>query len=121
MTLPISPPFAPMEALPVLDIPGGGQWQCEPKWDGFRCLVFKDGKHGELQSKKGESLNRYFSELLSALQVLEANRYVIDGGIVVPAGEIFSFDDLLQRIRPPASTAILSARQGAARRRSAVF
>ena len=59
MTLPINPPFAPVEALPVLTIPGGGDWQYEPKWDGFRCLVFKDGKHVELQSKKGESFNRY--------------------------------------------------------------
>jgi ATP-dependent DNA ligase len=103
MTLPISPPFAPMEALPVLEIPSGGQWQYEPKWDGFRCLVFKDGKHVELQSKKGESLNRYFPELLAAAQEVEANKYVIDGEIVVPAGEIFSFDDLLQRIHPAES------------------
>ena len=103
MTLPISPPFAPMEVLRVFTIPSGGEWQYEPKWDGFRCLVFKDGKQVELQSKKGESLNRYFPELLSPLRLLEANRYVIDGEIVVPAGEIFSFDDLLQRIHPAQS------------------
>jgi ATP-dependent DNA ligase len=103
MTLPISPPFAPMEALPVLDIPGGDQWQYEPKWDGFRCLVFKDRTQVELQSKKGESLNRYFPELLSALHEVEAHRFVLDGEIVVPAGAIFSFDDLLQRIHPAES------------------
>jgi len=57
-----------MEALPVDTIPSGSEWQYEPKWDGFSCLVFKDGKHVELQSKKDESLSRYFPELVSAVQ-----------------------------------------------------
>jgi ATP-dependent DNA ligase len=103
MTLPISPPFAPMEALPVRDIPSGSEWQYEPKWDGFRCLIFKEEKSIELQSKKGESLNRYFPELVAAVQELAAERFVIDGEIVVPAGDGFSFDDLLQRIHPAQS------------------
>ena len=103
MTLPISPPFAPMEALPVRDIPRGSNWQYEPKWDGFRCLIFKEGKNIELQSKKGESLNRYFPDLLAAVQDLAADKFVIDAEIVVPAGAGFSFDDLLQRIHPAQS------------------
>lgn len=103
MTLPISPPFAPMEALPVRDIPSGSNWQYEPKWDGFRCLIFKEGKNIELQSKKGESLNRYFPELVTAVQELSADKFVIDGEIVIPAEEGFSFDDLLQRIHPAQS------------------
>ncbi len=103
MTLPISPPFAPMEALPARDIPSGSNWQYEPKWDGFRCLIFKEGKNIELQSKKGESLNRYFPELVTAVQELSADKFVIDGEIVIPAQEGFSFDDLLQRIHPAQS------------------
>jgi ATP-dependent DNA ligase len=103
MTLPISPPFAPMEALPVRDIPSGTYWQYQPKWDGFRCLIFKEGKNIELQSKKGESLNRYFPDLVTAVQQLAADKFVIDAEIVVPAGASFSFDDLLQRIHPAQS------------------
>jgi ATP-dependent DNA ligase len=76
MTLPISPPFAPMEALPARDIPGGSEWQYEPKWDGFRCLIFNEGKTIELQSKKGESLNRYFPELVASVQELAADKFV---------------------------------------------
>ena len=78
MTLPISPPFAPMEALPVLNIPRGGQWQYEPKWDGFRCPVFRDGTQVELQSKKGESLNRYFPDLLSDYSNSRRTDFVLD-------------------------------------------
>jgi ATP-dependent DNA ligase len=103
MKLPVNPPYAPMEALPVSEIPRGKEWQYEPKWDGFRCIAFKDGKNVELQSKNGQPLSRYFPELVSSLQAIHANRFVIDGEIVIPAGESFSFDDLLQRIRPAES------------------
>ena len=101
--LPIEPPFAPMDALPVARIPAGPDWQYEPKWDGFRCLAFKDGGAVDLQSKKTEPLGRYFPELIAALEQVKADRFVIDGEIVVPAGAAFSFDDLLQRIHPAAS------------------
>ena len=103
MTLPIKRPFPPMEALSVEAIPAGPEWQYEPKWDGFRCLAFRDGKSVELQSKSGQSLTRYFPELVEALAVLSARRFVLDGEIVVPADGGFSFDALLQRIHPAQS------------------
>jgi ATP-dependent DNA ligase len=103
MTLPIHPPFAPMEALSVDEIPLGAEWQYEPKWDGFRCLAFRDGPSVELQSKSGQPLTRYFPEILMALRTLEAEAFVLDGEIVVPADGGFSFDALLQRIHPAAS------------------
>jgi ATP-dependent DNA ligase len=96
-------PYPPMEALSVEDVPKGNDWQYEPKWDGFRCLVFKDGGKIELQSKSGQSLTRYFPELVDVLRKLKARRFVVDGEIVVPRGPAFSFDDLLQRIHPAAS------------------
>ena len=103
MHLPIQPPFAPMEALLVDEIPLGDQWQYEPKWDGFRCLVFRDGSEVRLQSKSGQSLSRYFPELIEAFLQLPCQRFVIDGEIAVPVDSHFSFDDLLQRIHPAAS------------------
>src|SRR5690348_15417584 len=103
MTLPLKPPFAPMEALSVDTIPEGEDWQYEPKWDGFRCLLFRDGGKVELQSKSGQSLTRYFPELAEAAAALKAKRFVLDGEIVVPDGRAFSFDNLLQRIHPAAS------------------
>jgi len=103
MALPINPPYPPMEALSVDKIPSGEAWRYEPKWDGFRCLIFKDGDKVELQSKKGESLGRYFPELVTATQRLGTKRSVLDGEIVIPSGPGFSFDDLLQRIHPAQS------------------
>jgi ATP-dependent DNA ligase len=103
MALPINPPYPPMEALSVGEIPAGDSWRYEPKWDGFRCLVFKDGDTIELQSKKGEPLGRYFPELVAAMQGIAATKCVLDGEVVIPAGAGFSFDDLLQRIHPAAS------------------
>jgi ATP-dependent DNA ligase len=100
--LALRPPFAPMEALPVDTIPTGREWQYEPKWDGFRCLAFRDGDRVELQSKAGRPLTRYFPELVAALRALKAKAFVLDGEIVVPADGAFSFDDLLQRIHPAA-------------------
>jgi ATP-dependent DNA ligase len=96
-------PFAPMEALSVDDIPIGGCWQYEPKWDGFRCLVFRDGRNAELQSKSGRPLTRYFPELIAAFLSLKAQRFVLDGEIVIPQDGTFSFDALLQRIHPAPS------------------
>lgn len=103
MHLPIQPPFAPMEALLVDEIPLGDQWQYEPKWDGFRCLVIRDGSEVQLQSKSGQGLSRYFPELIEAFLQLTCQRFVIDGEIAVPVDSRFSFDDLLQRIHPAAS------------------
>jgi ATP-dependent DNA ligase len=103
MTLALPQPFPPMEALSVDKIPEGENWQYEPKWDGFRCLIFRDGGKVDLQSKSGQSLTRYFPELVAAVASLKARRFVIDSEIVVPHGRAFSFDDLLQRIHPAAS------------------
>src|SRR5438309_2891759 len=101
--LEVRPPYAPMEALSVETIPVGADWQYEPKWDGFRCLVFRDGDKVTLQSKAGKPLTRYFPEIVDAVRALAANRFVLDGEIVVPHGRAFSFDDLLQRIHPAQS------------------
>ena len=95
-----------MEAVSADRIPTGDSWRYEPKWDGFRCLAFKDGDKVELQSKKGEPLGRYFPELIASLRRVEANKFVLDGEIVIPAGAGFSFDDLLQRIHPAQSRVI---------------
>ena len=103
MTLALRQPFPPMEALSVNEIPEGIAWQYEPKWDGFRCLIFRDGAKVDLQSKSGQSLTRYFPELVAAVAALKPKRFVLDGEIVLPHGQAFSFDDLLQRIHPAAS------------------
>ena len=103
MKLPIVPPFPPMEATLVDRMPEGSGWQYEPKWDGFRCLLFRDGGEVYLQSKAGQPLARYFPELVSAALLLKAERFVLDGEIAIPVGERLSFDDLLMRIHPAES------------------
>jgi ATP-dependent DNA ligase len=92
-----------MEAVSVDEIPTGPGWQYEPKWDGFRCLVFRNGRQVELQSKSGRSLTRYFPELVDAVLKVKAQSFVLDGEIVIPQGKAFSFDALLQRIHPAQS------------------
>src|SRR2546422_10476331 len=87
-------PFVAMEARSVDAIPRGSEWQYEPKWDGFRCLVRRDGASVALQSKSGEDLTRYFPELVEATLRLKASEFTLDGEIVVPHGKTFSFDDL---------------------------
>ncbi len=101
--LPIKTSYEPMEAELVEILPDATGWQFEPKWDGFRCLIFKDGNEVKLISKSGKPLDRYFPELQEAIVQLEPDRFVLDSEIVVPIGETFSFDDLLQRIHPAAS------------------
>jgi ATP-dependent DNA ligase len=103
MPLEIHAPMPLMEALSVDTIPNGEEWQYEPKWDGFRCLALRDGRHVELQSKSEQSLTRYFPELVRAFREVKANRFALDGEIAIPIGEDFSFDALLQRIHPAAS------------------
>ena len=92
-----------MEARSVETIPQGREWQYEPKWDGFRCLLRREAEAVELHSKSGERLSRYFPEIVDAALKLKARRFLLDGEIVVPRGRGFSFDDLLQRIHPAAS------------------
>ena len=92
-----------MEARSVNSIPRGPEWQYEPKWDGFRCLLSRQDRKVDLRSKSGEDLTRYFPELAEAALKLKATTFRLDGEIVVPHGKAFSFDDLLQRIHPAAS------------------
>ena len=92
-----------MEASPAASLPVGQNWQYEPKWDGFRCLAFRNGKTIDLESKAGKPLTRYFPELASSLLALRASQFVLDGEIVVPAGNGLSFDHLLMRIHPSKS------------------
>ena len=92
-----------MEALSVDAIPQGSEWQYEPKWDGFRCLAFRNGRKIDLQSKSQQSLARYFPEIVNALSEIDSPRFALDGEIAIPAGRTFSFDALLQRIHPAAS------------------
>lgn len=92
-----------MEARSVDTIPVGEQWQYEPKWDGFRCLLARDAKTVTMTSKSGQDLTRYFPEVAHAAGQFPEQRFIIDGELVVPIGEEFSFDALLQRIHPAAS------------------
>lgn len=101
--LPLAPPFAPMEADLVEALPAGDAWRFEPKWDGFRCLAFREGRRVELWSKAQKRLERYFPEVVGALLALDADRFVLDGELVVPVEQVVSFDHLLQRIHPAAS------------------
>src|SRR4051812_20108737 len=104
MSLLIPKSFVPMDALAVAEIPAdSNEWQYEPKWDGFRCLSFRDGKSIDLQSKSSKPLSRYFPEIVEALSNLKATRFVLDGEIAIPEGTGLSFDALLQRIHPSAT------------------
>ncbi len=103
MSLPIPRSYAPMEALQVGELPLGDEWQYEPKWDGFRCLAFRDGDAVDLMSKSGKPLGRYFPDVVDAVRAIDAERFVLDGEIVIPVGKLLSFDELLLRIHPAAS------------------
>ncbi|HET6407420.1 MAG TPA: ATP-dependent DNA ligase [Chthoniobacteraceae bacterium] len=103
MNLPIQPPFPPMEALSVDRIPTGDQWQYEPKWDGFRCLAFRDEDEVQLQSKAGQPLARYFPELVEAVKALKPRKFVLDSEIAIPVGQKLSFEDLQLRLHPAES------------------
>lgn len=84
MTLPLRMPFAPMEALSVDEIPVGPHWQYEPKWDGFRCLAFRNRSAVELRGKSGKSLTRYFPDVVQLLMRLPTKRCVLDGELAIP-------------------------------------
>ena len=100
LDLPLLPPYPPMEAKRVAKIPTGDSWLFEPKWDGFRAIVFRSGDAVAIQSKAGQPLARYFPELVEAFLALKEKHFILDGEIVVPVQGILSFDDLLQRIHP---------------------
>jgi ATP-dependent DNA ligase len=96
-------PLPPMEAVTSETLPTDGDWQYEPKWDGFRAVAYRDGATVKLQSKSGQPLERYFPEVVERLLKIGAKTFVLDGELVVPVGKSLSFDDLLQRIHPAAS------------------
>ena len=92
-----------MEARSVDEIPTDNGWQYEPKWDGFRCLAFRDGADIFLQSKAGQPLARYFPDVVRALGALRAKQFVLDGELVIPIAGALSFDELQLRLHPAAS------------------
>ena len=99
----LKPPLPPMEARWVDQIPVGEEWQYEPKWDGFRCIAFRDRAEIYLQSKAGQSLGRYFPDVVAALADLETSQFVLDGELVIPVDGALSFDALQLRLHPAAS------------------
>jgi ATP-dependent DNA ligase len=103
MHLPVNPPVLPMLAKRVGELPVGGTWIFEPKWDGFRALVFRDGDEILIQSRDEKSLNRYFPELLEPLRSQLPARCVLDGEIVIANDSALDFDALQLRIHPAAS------------------
>src|SRR5215475_8066316 len=103
MHLRVNPPVLPMLAKRVGELPIGGTWIFEPKWDGFRALVFRDGDEILLQSRDEKSLNRYFPELLAPLRSQLPARCVLDGEIVLVQDGALDFDALQLRIHPAAS------------------
>ena len=92
-----------METRSVDDIPTGDEWQYEPKWDGFRCLVFRDGDQIYLQSKNGQPLARYFPDVVTNVAKLPQRSFVLDGELVIPVDGALSFDELQLRLHPAAS------------------
>lgn len=92
-----------MEMRSVEEIPADSGWQYEPKWDGFRCIAFRNGELIDLQSKSGQPLARYFPDVTSALAKLPEHRFVLDGELAVPIGNALSFDELQLRLHPAAT------------------
>lgn len=109
MTLPFSPPIEPMLSKAAEALPREGGWQFEPKWDGFRTLVFRDGDEITLQSRDGRPMNRYFPELEAPLAAALPERCVLDGEIVIAGENGLDFEALLLRIHPAASRVKLLA------------
>jgi ATP-dependent DNA ligase len=92
-----------MEARSVEEIPTGKEWQYEPKWDGFRCLAFRNRDKIFLQSKNGQPLARYFPDVVANVAKLPQQQFVLDGELVIPIGGALSFDELQLRLHPAAS------------------
>jgi len=114
MRLPFAPPLEPMLSRAAEALPRGEGWQFEPKWDGFRTLVFRDGDEILLQSRDARSMNRYFPELLAPLAAALPERGVVDGEIVIVGPGGLDFEALLLRIHPAASRVKLLAEQSPA-------
>ena len=111
MTLPLSPPVKPQLARPAKQLPEGDEWRYEPKWDGFRTLIFRDGNDVHLQSRNGKPMNRYFPEIPPQVLQLPSERIVLDGELMVVIDGIQEFDLLGQRIHPAKSRVEMLARE----------
>ena len=111
MALPFHAPVAPMLSKAAEDLPGGDGWQFEPKWDGFRTLVFRDGDEVLLQSRDEKPMNRYFPELIEPLKAVLPERCVLDGEVVIVGKNGLDFEALLLRIHPAASRVKLLAEE----------
>src|SRR5437870_2720058 len=101
--LPLKPPIKPQLARPAKELPEGAEWRYEPKWDGFRTIVFRDGDDVHLQSRNGRPMNRYFPEVIPHVLSLPDQRLVLDGELIVVVDGIQEFDLLGQRIHPAKS------------------
>src|SRR6188768_1922421 len=114
MSLPFAPPLAPMLSSAADGLPEGEGWQFEPKWDGFRTLVFRDGDEILLQSRDEKPMNRYFPELEAPLRAALPERCVLDGEVVITGPNGLEFEALLLRIHPAASRVKMLAEQAPA-------
>src|SRR5919107_1320746 len=111
MALPLKPPIKPQLARSAKELPEGDSWRYEPKWDGFRTIVFRDGDDVHLQSRNGKPMNRYFPEVIPQVLALPSERVVLDGELIVVVVGIQEFDLLGQRIRPAKSRVEMLAEQ----------
>jgi ATP-dependent DNA ligase len=111
VNLPVNPPVLPMLAKRVDALPSVGDWIFEPKWDGFRALVFRDGNEIEIQSRDAKPLNRYFPEVVEALPAQLPARCVLDGELVIAGENGLDFETLQLRLHPAASRVKLLAKQ----------
>ena len=111
MNLPVNPPVLPMLSKRIEELPQGLDWIFEPKWDGFRALIFRDGDDVLLQSRDEKSLNRYFPELIEPLRAQLPDRCVLDGEIMIAKDGGLDFEALQLRIHPAASRVKLLSQQ----------
>src|SRR3954454_22984976 len=111
MPLPLKPPIKPQLARPAKDLPTGDEWRFEPKWDGFRTIVFRDGDEVHLQSRNGKPMNRYFPEVIPQILELPDERIVLDGELMVVVDGIQEFNLLGQGIHPAKSRVEMLAAQ----------
>jgi ATP-dependent DNA ligase len=111
VALPLKPPVQPQLAKSARDLPSGDGWRYEPKWDGFRTIVFRDGDDVQLQSRNGKPMNRYFPEVIPDVLALPGERLVLDGELIVVVDGIQEFDLLGQRIHPAKSRVEMLAKE----------
>src|SRR3954467_9680861 len=111
VALPLKPPIKPQLARAAKELPTGDEWRFEPKWDGFRTIVFRDGDDVHLQSRNGKPMNRYFPEIIPHVLALDDERIVLDGELIVVVDGIQEFDLLGQRIHPAKSRVEMLAKE----------